>query len=160
MGERTEELARLMEDSNSALIAFVESLTDEQWRRTCADEQWSVGVVANHIANGYDQDGRVAAMVRVIVEGTLPPPPWPPDYNDANAKRFVGRTRAETLDYLRRNGAAAARLIRELGDTDLDRTFTSSGGRPPRRLGDMLEYVLIGHAQEHLASMRNAIAVG
>ena len=68
MAERAEALAEKFEQTNNDVISMVESASDGQWKAICADEGWSVGVVAHHVAgvqafghkvwgNHRDQDG-------------------------------------------------------------------------------------------------------
>ncbi|MGI8688130.1 MAG: hypothetical protein ACR2M3_06080 [Thermomicrobiales bacterium] len=54
MSKRAEELAAQFEAVNDEVIAMVTGCTDEQWRRPCASEGWSVGVVAHHNARRKD----------------------------------------------------------------------------------------------------------
>jgi hypothetical protein len=156
MGERTEALVRRLEEANAQIIAFSEACSNADWNRRPDGETWTVGVIAHHVANGYDQEGRVAAFVRAMVHGTPLPAPPPRGYTDQQPERFAGIPREQTIDLLRLNGAAAASLVRDLTDVDLDRPFLSPPDRPPRTLGQAIEYVLAAHVDEHLTSMRSA----
>jgi hypothetical protein len=159
MGQRTEALARRIEEANAEIVAFAETCPEDDWRRRPEGDEWTVGVIAHHVANGYDQEGRVAGFVQAVMRDEPLPPPPPRGYNDPAPDRFARFTRDETIDLLRRNGAAAARLVRELQDADLERLLPTPADRPPRTLGHPLEYVFVGHVYEHLMRMRSATRV-
>ena len=158
MAESAEALARRIEEASAESVSFAESCSDDDWRRRPEGDDWAVGIIAHHLASGYDQEGRVAAAVRAVVRGEAMPAPPPRGYNDPAAERFSRFSREETIDLLRRNGATAAGLVRHLDDADLDRPFPTPPDRPPRTLGQVLEYLLSGHVREHLAAMREARA--
>ncbi|MGH2559402.1 MAG: hypothetical protein ACRDJH_10075, partial [Thermomicrobiales bacterium] len=58
---------------------------------------------------------------------------------------------------LRHNGGASTALIRTLGNAELDRTFQSPRGGPPRTLQQLIEQILTTHDRDHLASIRETI---
>jgi hypothetical protein len=58
---------------------------------------------------------------------------------------------------LRRNGEAAARIVRALDDAQLDSSATIITGRPPLTAQQVTERILIGHVRGHLATVRTAI---
>src|SRR6266700_1064092 len=107
MSGRAEELARRFEQANGELIKAVESCSDEQWRKTCSGEQWSVGVTAHHVAVSY---GPIAGLVQALTSDML-------DAGNAeHARQFAGCTKRETVDLLRGGGQAAASTVRGLSD--------------------------------------------
>ena len=61
MGGRAEGLAKRFEQANDDVIATVQNCSDEQWRKTCPGEQWSVGVTAHHIGSAHTP---IAGLVR------------------------------------------------------------------------------------------------
>ena len=72
--------------------------------------------------------------------------------NAARAQQCAGCTKKETLELLRRNGAAAAALARGLNDDQLDRTGTFFG--QTMSTAQLIERVLIGHIEGHGRSIR------
>ena len=70
MSQRTENLAERLRTFNTQVITFVENCTQENWRKICAREDWTVGVTARHIGAGhYD----IIGLAKMIVnEETLP----------------------------------------------------------------------------------------
>lgn len=150
-------LAEEFERVNDEVIAAVEGCTAADWRAVCAREGWTIGVVAHHIANGYDQDGAVARLIGAVAQGQPLPAPPAPGYNERHAARYADCTREETAALLRRNGAAGAALIRSLTDGELDHTSGSPRGGPPRPLRQLIERIFTAHARDHLASIRGTL---
>jgi hypothetical protein len=135
MNERAHELVERFERANAELRAVIDGCSEEQWRRRSEDEGWSVAVSAYHVANGYDQEGRVERAVRAVIAGAPLPPPPGPGYADEQAARFADCTQEETLALLDHNAAVAGRLLHGLRDDELDTPFPTAPGRPPRALG-------------------------
>ncbi|HEY7356963.1 MAG TPA: DinB family protein, partial [Ktedonobacterales bacterium] len=144
---------------------LVEPCTEAQWQTPCSSEGWSVGVTVHHIANGYDQEGWVAEVIAAVLAGqALPAHPAElhpdRDYNEWNAQHFAACSQDETLALLRRNEAAALRLIESLPDEDLEKTAPASLDGDTMSVQQVIEYLLIDHAQEHLRSLRATLERG
>ena len=90
MSERAESLASAFEKANNELIAAVEVCTDEQWRQTCSDEGWSVGVTARHVASSHN---RIAGFVQMIANDQ----PIPGDDGDVRRRQCAARAGARQL---------------------------------------------------------------
>ena len=145
--------------ANNGLIAVVERLTDAQWSAPGGPEGWSVGVTAHHLATDH---AILAGFVEAVAAGR-PLPTWTMDmlhqYNARHADEHKHCTKAETLELLRREGAAAASMVRGLSDEQLDRTAVIPwDGGPPVSAQRLIEQKLIGPIEEHLAGIRGAIA--
>jgi len=164
MQQHVQELVRRFAEVNDALRSLVEPCTTTQWQTPCVVGEWSVGVTVHHIANGYDQEGWVAAVIAAILAGqTLPPQadlPAGQDFNEWHAHHFATCTQEETLALLRHNEAAVLELIEGLQDEDLERTAPTSSGSDPVSLRRIIEAILINHAQEHLRSLQAALETG
>jgi hypothetical protein len=78
-------------------------------------------------------------------------------FNAQHAREQAHCTKEETLDLLRRNGEAAARVVRDLDDAQLDSIATIITGMPPLTAQQVTERILIGHVRGHLATVRTAI---
>jgi hypothetical protein len=138
------------------VLAFVRSCSEEQWRRTVAEEGWTVGVVVHHVAEGHQQGLRwFRAMaqgdgVADTVEGI-------DRVNAAHAVRAEGIGPAETFVLLESNGAELESALRALTDEELDRCapFGPAGGRELPTVD--LAVVSARHAREHLAHARRAV---
>lgn len=154
MSERSEALAREFEQANQEMIAEVERSSDAQWKAKSANDERAVGVVANHVAGGHKAIGE---WVRVVAVGDAALPVTMELINEANARHAVAKancTKEETLDLLRRNGEAAAALVRGFSDEQLDRGTNFNGHQMTAQ--QMIEHILIGHIRNHLQSMRAA----
>ena len=82
---------------------------------------------------------------------------WFDQLNAQHAREQANCTKAETLDLLRRNGEAAARVVRDLDDAQLDSSATIITGMPPMTAQQVTERILIGHVRGHLSTVRTAI---
>ena len=151
---RIEELVARFDAVNADAIALVEACTDAQWLVTCAAEGWPAAVVAHHIAVVHHE---FMPLVRAFAGGeTFSPGSSMDDVDRINAdhaREFAHAGKAETLDALRANAAALARLLRAIPDDRLDRIAGTYGGRE-MTVAQVVEWIVIGHAQSHLSSLR------
>lgn len=156
MATQAEALAAEVAGANEALIDAVRQCSDEDWRRHSASEGRSVGVLAHHVALAY---GPIAGMAQAVADGQAPRLPSQDQLDEMNAHHaaeaaHVGRE--ETADLLRRNGTAAATLVRGLSDAQLARTFTGFGGQE-WTVAQFIESAVVGHPRQHLASIQDAL---
>jgi uncharacterized protein YndB with AHSA1/START domain len=154
---RVERFAAQFQAVNDDIIAIVDTCTDEQWRQACVNEGRSVGVVAHHVAVVHRDFTRI---IEALAAGaTHSPRSSMEDVDRGNARHARAHAavgQAETLDVLRTNGAALTHLLRGLGDEHLDRVAGVFGGHE-LTVAQVVEWVVIGHAREHLASIRATI---
>jgi uncharacterized damage-inducible protein DinB len=156
MSERAQALAEQFEQANNAAIATVEGCSDEQWRRHVESENRSVGVVMHHIAIAHPIiAGWVMAAARGQDAGVEHG--WVDQLNAQHAREQANCSKAETLDLLRRNGEAAARVVRALDDSQLDSSATIITGSRPMTARQVTERILIGHVRGHLSTIQTAI---
>jgi uncharacterized damage-inducible protein DinB len=157
MSQRANELAARFAAVNDDIIATVNNCDDGAWNRVSADEQWSVRVVAHHIATAHRA---FADVVDALAAGADPFANFSREALDrgnaehARANATVGKEAA--LAALRANGAAAERAIRALSDAQLDRVTPLFDGRA-LSVADVVESIVIGHPAGHLASIRATI---
>ena len=155
MSTRAQALATRFEQANADVIRAVEPLSDAQWGAKTAEEGWTVGVVAHHIAQSHQG---VAGLAEIVASGKpVPSITWDVIHqgNASHARDHAHCTKAETLALLRDNGAAAAKLVRGLSDQQLDRSASVIGNT--MSAGQVVEHILIGHPQGHLASIKAAL---
>ena len=95
----------------------------------------------------------ISGLVQKIASGESFPMPNIDKMNAEHAVQYANATKAETLALLRQNGAAAAAMVRGLGDAQLDRV----GGSMGMSAAQAIERVLIGHVNDHHNSIRKAI---
>jgi hypothetical protein len=154
--ERGAVLADDFAAANAEVIAFARSCSQVEWRTSVAGEDWPVGIVLHHIAEGHGQASRwLQAMSSG--EGV---PDTAEDIDRANAAHAV---RAESVDpvetvaLLEIRGRELEALLRRLDDEQLDRSapFCPAGGQvfPCADLAP----VTTRHAREHLAHARRAL---
>ena len=157
MATRVEEAAARFEAINGELIAAVEGCSDEQWRQPCVDEERAVGVVAHHVAIVYPAFAR---MVGVFAAGETYTPGSGMDkiheMNAQHAKEQAGIGKAEVRDLLRTNGAAIGVALRGLREEQFDAVAGVFGGNE-LSVGQVVEYVVVGHTREHLGSVRATV---
>ncbi|MFN8496133.1 MAG: DinB family protein [Caldilineaceae bacterium] len=154
---RANALVQQFEAVNNDVIALVEQSSDADWKKTCADEQWSVGVTARHLASGYRQ---IAGLVAAVATGQTLPPITRAMIDQGNAQHAQAHancTKPEVLDLLRNESAAANQIISGLSDEQLDNTVTGEvfGGTVSAQR--IAEYILIAHTGQHLASLKATV---
>lgn len=158
MGERARALAEGFERASKELIAFVEQLSDAEWRMFSPEEERSVAVMVCHIAAGD-------ALTRVVLEAMATGAPLPSEAELAAEDRERLRTeqagelarlrRDEAVEVLRRRNAELAKTIRDLPDEELERVHWVWA--EPVRTREFVER-LTETLRSHLAAIR--IAVG
>jgi hypothetical protein len=157
MGTRSEDLARQFEVKAREAAAVLGTLSDADWRKTTAAEQWTVGVTAHHLASALEP---VAGIVTAIAAGQ-----WLGNFSGAmldemnarHAKEHADCTRAETLGLFDKGTAVAARVVRGLSDEQLAKRATVFTDAPPMTAEQMITGALIGHIDEHVGSIRRTV---
>jgi hypothetical protein len=158
VSQRARELVDRFVVFNNEMITFVENCSEENWRKDCSDEGWTVGVVARHIAAGHYY---ASDLVKMIVAGEPLPDLGMETINQMNAQHaqeHADCTQREVLGILRDKGAAIVDYLGELDDADLDRSahLALMGGEISAK--KLIEVVIIRSGSEHLASMKRATA--
>jgi hypothetical protein len=151
MTTRAETLATRFEQANNDVIRTVEGLTDVQWHTQTGEEGWTVGVVAHHIADAHE---KVVGLAEMVAHSKPVPPLTIEVIHQGNAAHAQAHAHTSKA-LLRKNGAAAARTVRGLADDQLRRTAPVIGNSMSAE--QVIEGILIGHPQGHLASIRKAI---
>ena len=156
MSQRTKELVARFTGFNNEFIAFVDNCSDEDWRKVCSGEGWTVGVVAHHVAAGHF--GAID-FVRMIVAGEAIPEITMEvidQMNAQHAKEHTNCTREEVLALLRKNGSAFAGYLEGLSEADLGRTgyLAAIGGDVSAQ--QLIEMVILQSGGEHFDSMKAA----
>ena len=155
---RADALAARLEHGARALFTFADSLTDAAWRVPLPHDGRTMGVIVHHVASVYPVEIDLAlgiaagkAMESLTMDDIHA-------MNALHAETNAHVTRAETLDLLRRNSAAAAAAIRALSDAELDRAAPASlYGDAPITCQFVLEDHAVRHSYHHLARIRLAL---
>jgi DinB superfamily len=158
--ERSTALADDFVAANGEVVAFATSCGEDAWGRPVPGEEWTVGVVVHHIAEGHANALRwLDEMARG--DGVSDTAAGIDKANALHAQRAAGVRQAETVALLEANGARLEALLRSLSDEELDRAapFGPAGGRALPT--GALAAVAARHAREHLAHAKEAAgAVG
>lgn len=149
---RTEDLAKRLEKANADFIAAVEGCGDDSWAKTTNEEGWTVAAVAHHVASRQEM---LAGLVQAVAGKQQIPPLKMDDLhagNAADAKEFASANRVEVLDLAKTSGEKAAAALRQLDDAALNNSAEVLG--MSMTADQLAENILIGHVENHLASMR------
>ena len=155
---RSRELAHRLLKGARALIDFARPLSAAQWRLAVPGDGRPVGVIVHHVASVYPLEVKLARMIAdgyPIVGVT-----WATvhEMNAAHAAEFADVTKPMALALLEENSAAAADVIREFRDGDLDRAVpVSLYGDAELTCQFMLEDHALRHSAHHLAKLRAAL---
>jgi hypothetical protein len=155
---RAQVLADRIEEGAGKLAAFVEGLTEAQWRQPIsATDRRTVGVVVHHVAFVYPIE---IAVARAIGSGQAVETAWA-DIAQLNSKHAVDSakvTKAEALELLAKNNREAAAAVRGFTDEELDRAapFGLSYGAPVTAQFVIEDHAL-RHAWHHLAKIKEAL---
>lgn len=155
---RAELLASRIEEGAAKLAAFVQRLSEAQWRQPVSPtDRRPVGVVVHHVAYVYPIEIEAA---RAIASGQAVETAWPAiaQLNARHAAENAGVTRAAALEILARNSREAAAAVRAFTDEQLDRaaSFGLSDGAPVTAQF-VIEDHAMRHAWHHLAKIREAV---
>lgn len=157
MTQRTDALATRLEEGAAALAAFANTLTAEEWQTPLPHDGRKVGVVVHHVAIVYPLEIQFA---RSVAAGK--PEPITADainqMNAGHAKQYDTITKAETLDLIATNSAAAAAAIRSLTDDELDSAASVPlYGNAVLTCQFVLEDHAVRHSFHHLARIQAAL---
>jgi uncharacterized protein (TIGR03083 family) len=153
MGARADALAKQFETKAQEATTVLEKLSDADWKKSTSAEKWTVGVVAHHMASAHEA---IAGIVKTIADGKPLPGMTMDTLHQMNAKHAQEHatcTKAETVALHRKGAAAAAAIVRSIGDAELDRSGKLLGERE-MTAAQVAQGVLIGHVDEHLGSIR------
>src|SRR5213080_2587915 len=111
MAAKAEALAKQFEAKVQEATGVFDRLSDADWKRA-ASEQWTVGVVAHHVAGGHEG---ISGIIKTVAAGQSMPNFTLDALHEMNAKHaqeFANTTKAETVALHKKNAAAAAAVVR------------------------------------------------
>ncbi len=158
VGRRSHALADRLEHGARALATFAATLTETEWQTRIPKDGRKIGVVVHHVASVYPIEIHLAQTLAngAPIEGVTMDNVH--EMNAGHAKEHDSATKAEALDLLGRNSAAAAAAIRALSDEELDRAATASlYSDAPVTCQFVLEDHAVRHSYHHLARIRAAL---
>jgi len=158
VSDRANALARRLEEGADALIALASGLSETEWNARIPRDGRKIGVVVHHVAFMYPLEIQLAQVMAKgepvvgITSATID------EINARHAKDQDSVTKAEAIEAVRRNSAAAAAAIRALSDEELDRASTLSlNADAPLTAQFMLEDHAVRHSYHHAAKIRAAL---
>ncbi len=154
--ERATVLAEDFSAANHEVVVFARSCSDAEWALMVPGEEWPIGVVMHHIAEGHEH-GLVWLSRLARGDAVTDSAAGIDQDNAAHAARAATAGRDETIALLEANAAPLESALRALSDEELDRTapFGPAGGRELPTAA--LAAVAARHAREHLAHARAAL---
>jgi hypothetical protein len=160
MNTRANALADRLERGVSALAEFAAQLTTAEWEARVPKDGRTVGTVVHHVASVLPTEIHLA---QILAGGKPVAGVTMADIHEANAAHArdnAGVTKEEALRLLTRNSKAAAIVIRNLTDEQLDRAApVSLYEDAPLTTQFMLEDHAVRHSYHHLALLRLALAL-
>jgi DinB superfamily len=158
MGAKSEALVQQFESKAREAEKVLEALTDADWRKVTAAEQWTVGVTAHHLAGAFEAVAGIAtALAAGQPLGTFTRAMLD-SMNAQHARDHAQCTKAETITLHRKGVATAAAVVRGLSDEQLARQGTVFTDAPPMSVEQLIAAGLINHIDEHYGSIRRTIA--
>jgi len=157
MSQRAKEISVRIKSFSDNVMAFVENLSDDDWRKVCKSEKWPVGATAYHLGAGHFA---IFDMAGMIVRGEDLPPLTMDQINamsDKQAREHADCTKAEAIEALRKNSAEMVAFVAGLTDEELDRkgSMPAFGGEATTE--QLIQYVIFESAMQHFDSMKTAV---
>lgn len=155
MNQRSEALAKRIEQGAAELAAYAEGLDEKQWAAVVKPDGRTVGVLVHHVASMYPIEMQLVLEVGAgkAVEGVT----WAvvAEINAKHATDYATVNKRDALEALRRNSKAAADQVRGMTDQQLDSAapFSLNAGAP-LTAQFVIEDHPLRHAWHHLARIK------
>ena len=155
MTKRSEALAQRVEEGHRELMALIESLSDEEWKRPIPGDLRTVGVVLHHVA---DVLPILTVLFKDIAAGNTMTGIELQTVHDLNYQHSIDHaecTKDETLALLKQNSTTISAAIRELSDEELDQAVPLSlHFDAPLTTQYFIEFHPLRHSYWHMADVR------
>lgn len=156
---RAESLAARIEEGAANLAAFVEGLSEAEWRTPLSPkDRRSTGVIVHHVATVYPIEIRLAQDVasgKPVLDVT-----WElvAELNAKHSQEHLGIDKSVAVELLRQNSRDAAAVVRGFTDEQLDTAapFSLSFGAPVTAQFVIEDHAL-RHSWHHLAGIKTAL---
>lgn len=154
-------LADRIEEGAANLNAFVEGLSDAEWRTPLSSngsDRRAIGVIVHHVASMYPIEidlARAIATGKAVTDVT-----WDAvaQLNARHARDNAEVTKSATLELLRQNSHAAAAAVREFSDDELNHAEPCAlAYGAPVTAQFAIEDHAMRHSWHHLARIRKAL---
>jgi hypothetical protein len=155
---RSHALADRLEQGARALASLASELTDAEWQTAIPRDGRTIGVIVHHVASVYPIEIQLAQVIATGRSMTGVTMNDVHAMNAAHARDHARATKAEALDLLRRNSAAAAAAIRALSDDELDHAAPASlYSEAPVTCQFVLEDHAVRHSYHHLMKIKGVL---
>ena len=157
MSAKGRDLVDRLENLQANAEQTLSSCTSEQWRMLTKAEGWTVAATAHHLA--IVQRAFVGMVERFAAGETYTPSVDMNRVHETNADHageYAVADQDETFQILQSSGTRMAALFRGFSADDLVRRAGTFGGND-LTVAQVLDYVVIGHLREHLASVQDTI---
>jgi len=159
VNRRAEMLADRIEEGAAGLAAFVEGLSEAEWRTPVSGtDRRSVGVIVHHVASVYPIEIELAKAIasgKAVTDVT-----WEAvaELNAKHASEQSGVSKASALELLHTNSREAADTVRRFSDDELNQAapFSLSFGAPVTAQFVIEDHAL-RHSWHHLAAIRKRL---
>jgi hypothetical protein len=160
MSHRADLLADRIEEGAAGLAAFVEGLSETEWRTpmSTGNDRRPVGVIVHHVAFVYPIEVDLAKAIaggKAVTDVT-----WEvvAGLNGKHAADQAAVTKAAALELLKKNSREAAAAVRAFTDDELDRAapFSLAYGAPVTAQF-VIEDHPVRHSWHHLARIRKSL---
>jgi hypothetical protein len=158
MPQKPGNLTERLRAFNAEVMAFVAGCSEQDWKKPCAAEEWSVGVTARHIGAGHYA---AVGLARMMVQGEKLPDLTMAQLTEManeHARQHADCSREEVLDILRRDGAALADFAAGLSGEELQRSAHLALVDGKMTVAQFLEAVILHSGAEHFSHMKAAVA--
>jgi DinB family protein len=159
VNRRAEMLADRIEEGAAGLAAFVEGLSEAEWRTPVSgSDRRSVGVIVHHVASVYPIEidlARAIASGKAVTDVTRE---VVAELNGKHAQENAEVAKGVAVELLRRNSREAAAAVRAFTNDELDQAapFSLSFGAPVTAQFVIEDHAL-RHSWHHLARIRKAL---
>ena len=157
MSQRAKDLSRRIEAFKDEVVAYVATISDEDWNTVLDWEEWSAGVTARHIGAGHFRIVDLAQMMTAGQELPQLSMDQITEMSNKDCREHSDCTKEETLDALRKNGAELAGFVAGLSDDDLDCKGSMPAFGGEFSVDQMIQFVIFQSAQEHLDNIKKAV---
>jgi DinB family protein len=157
MGAKSEALAKQYEAKVQEATGVLEGISEADWKKTTGGEKWTVGAVAHHVAGSHEG---IAGIIKTVAAGQSTPNFTMDALHEMNAKHaqeFGNVGKAETIALHKKNAAAAASVVRGLGDDQLAKSGTVLTGMPAMTVEQIVTNILINHIDDHFGSIKKTV---
>lgn len=157
MSQRAKVISERIKNFSDNVMAFVEGLSEDDWRKVCESEEWPVGATAYHLGAGHFA---IFDMAGMIVRGEDLPPLTMDQINamsDKQAREHADCTKADAIEALRKSSAEMVAFVAGLTDEELDRkgSMPAFGGEATTE--QLIQFVIFESATQHFNSMKTAV---